>query len=152
MCACGPVRPSQLPSSTSCSMPAGSATPKMGSTSSCAGQGLPTASTTSSSTPSETAEPEREPTMTRTSRWRVDGVRLDIDASEDDDLAAAIARRIKVSPQAIHAIDVVKRSFDARGRPRFVYTADVSLDPAARMKNPGAAKPAPEPLAVPESR
>lgn len=61
---------------------------------------------------------------------RVDGVRLDFQASQED-LAPAVAARIGVESSALFEVEVLKVSLDARGRPKNVYSVAAAVDPSA---------------------
>lgn len=85
----------------------------------------------------------------RLDRWRVGGLTVDLEADEAEGLRRAAAQALGVSQAAIGEITVVKRSFDARRRPRFVFTADVALPAGTRIKRRGDVVVAPDELVLP---
>lgn len=65
-------------------------------------------------------------------KLRLFGIKLDLEHDEDA-LHRVVARVLKTAPDAIHELNLVRRSFDARGRrPRFVHIVDV----AAELRRP----------------
>jgi len=85
-------------------------------------------------------------------RWRVSSLHVDIEADEARALEKAAARKMGIAPTAIRAVDVVKRSFDTRHRPRLVFTADIEVAPDASVRDRGDIRPAPGPIDLPHRK
>ena len=66
-------------------------------------------------------------------RFRVQQVRLPIDADPDALLSAAAAK-LRVSPSQIRTLSIERRAIDARKKPHisFVYTLQVTLEDASK--------------------
>lgn len=60
-------------------------------------------------------------------RLRVPGVAIELDGDEVD-LLQRVASRLRLSTDSIHATELVRRSLDARRKPRWVCTVDVTVD------------------------
>lgn len=65
--------------------------------------------------------------MTQHYRYRAHNVIRDFEEPEDV-LTERVAAKLDVSPANIRDVQLIKRSLDARGRPRFVCSVDVILD------------------------
>lgn len=76
-------------------------------------------------------------------RYRVHGLRRAFD-EPDDVLASRAAQKLNVSLDDVIGFELVKRSLDARGKPRFVCSADIELSNAPGTL-PGDVVDAPDP-------
>ena len=66
-------------------------------------------------------------------RLRIEGVRRHFDESEEV-VRERAAARLRVDAEAIQDLVLLKRSLDARGKPRFTYHVEVALEPARALK------------------
>lgn len=91
--------------------------------------------------------------MGRKRRLRIDQVFIDLEADPERELIQAAARRLGTTAAALSELTLVRRAFDARQRrPRFVYTVDVSVDDAARLRHAERFAAPPAPFSLPEHR
>lgn len=65
-------------------------------------------------------------------RLRIPGLFRELSES-DDVLKQRAAERLRVDPQHLRDVELVKRSLDPRKKPRFVCTVDVTIDGAPRQ-------------------
>ncbi len=65
-------------------------------------------------------------------RLRIEGVRRQLDESEEV-LRGRAAKMLDVSEDAIQELTLLKRSLDARGKPRFFYHLEVALEAARAL-------------------
>ncbi len=83
--------------------------------------------------------------MTKKSQiLRVHGVSIALD-EPDDVLVQRVAKKLKIGKEHIDDVVLVKRSLDARKRPKFICTVDVTVDQVPKAL-PGDVGPAPEPI------
>lgn len=72
----------------------------------------------------------------RESRLRIHGVSVDFGTLTDEQLRREAAQRLNLSSDAIREVVLVKRSLDARRRPRFICSVDVVIEGAAPARMP----------------
>src|SRR5690554_4434530 len=78
-------------------------------------------------------------------RLRVGDLRVDFQ-SDPSELRAQAAKKLGVNPGDIEDVEILKRSLDARGRPRYVYNVEVALSEAQALgRLPEGVKEAPAP-------
>ncbi|RDV39462.1 FAD-binding protein [Bradymonadaceae bacterium TMQ3] len=83
--------------------------------------------------------------QSKSKRLRVGDLRVDFQ-SDESELRIQAAKKLGVSPSDIEEVEILKRSLDARGRPRYVYNVEVALSEARALgRLPEGVKEAPAP-------